>query len=161
MSETAGGLADWSDWPLDREIVLARVVNASRQRAFDAWADPEQIVQWFGPAGLEIETREIDIRPGGIWRFDMVGHGQRYGNRMEFVRIEPPRLIEMLHGADRDDDPDRFRTLVTFDEQGNGRTVVTLRQLHPSAARRDAVIGFGAVEFGGQTLDKLAAHIQG
>ena len=40
-----------------------------------------------------------------------------------------------------------------------GKTVVTLRQLHPTAARREEVIGFGAVELGYQTLDKLAAHM--
>ena len=65
----------------------------------------------------------------------------------------------MDHGLDQDDDPGRFRMTITFDEQSNGKTVVTLRQLHPTAARRAAVIGFGAVELGLQTLDKLAAHV--
>ena len=49
--------------------------------------------------------------------------------------------------------------LVTFDQQSNGKTVLTLRQMHPSAEQRQNKIGFGAVEFGGQTLDKLARHI--
>ena len=70
-------------------------------------------------------------------------------------------LIEALHGSDTDDDPDRFRLLVTFDAQDNGKTVVTLRQLHPTPGRRSTVIGFGAVEYGGQTLDKLALHAEG
>ncbi|MGE0241405.1 MAG: SRPBCC domain-containing protein [Parvibaculaceae bacterium] len=65
-----------------------------------------------------------------------------------------------IRGADRDDDPNRFRTIVTFDERSNGKTVVTLRQLHPTKARRDAGIGFGAVEYGYQTLDKLARHVE-
>jgi len=37
--------------------------------------------------------------------------------------------------------------------------VLTLRQLHPTAARRDEVIGFGAVELGLQTMQKLARHL--
>lgn len=37
---------------------------------------------------------------------------------------------------------------------------MTLRQLHRSTARRAEVIGFGAVELGYQTLDKLAEHLQ-
>ena len=61
--------------------------------------------------------------------------------------------------TDKDDDPGKFRTLITFDEQTDGKTVLTLRQMHPTRAQRDAVIGFGAVEYGGQTLDKLAAHL--
>ena len=58
-----------------------------------------------------------------------------------------------------DDDPARFHMTITFDEQSDGRCVLTMRQLHPTKAQRDATIGFGAVEFGYQTLDKLARHL--
>jgi hypothetical protein len=51
------------------------------------------------------------------------------------------------------------RMLVTFDVQTDGKTVLTLRQMHPTRDRREAAIGFGAVEFGYQTLDKLADHL--
>ncbi len=150
----------WAGWPIDREIVLARVIEAPRSVAYAAWADPDQIQKWFGPEGMTIETREIELRPGGRWRFDMVApDGFRYSNRMVFLRMEAPSLIEVEHGSDQDDDPGRFRMLVTFDEQGNGKTVVTLRQMHPSKAQREATIGFGAVEYGAQTLDKLARHV--
>ena len=150
----------WSGWPIDREIVIARVIDAPRKLVYAAWTDPKQIQMWFGPEGFAIETREIDLRPGGLWRFDMVAaDGTRYSNRMVFLRMEPPALLEIEHGSDRDNDPDRFRMLVTFDEQGNGKTVLTLRQMHPSAERRKTTIGFGAVEYGSQTLDKLARHI--
>jgi uncharacterized protein YndB with AHSA1/START domain len=86
--------------------------------------------------------------------------GQRFTNRMQFRRIERPTLIEFDHGADSDDDPGQFRTTITFDEQGDGKTVITLRQLHPTKARRDAGIGFGAVEYEYQTLEKLARHVE-
>jgi uncharacterized protein YndB with AHSA1/START domain len=150
----------WAAWPLDREIVLSRVIDAPRELVFDAWTDPEQLAVWFGPRGLAIETHEADIRVGGSWRFDMVGaNGVRYDNRMTFLRIDRPRLIEVDHGPDKDDDPRKFRMLLTFDEQTDGKTVLTLRQMHPTRAARDAGIGFGAVEFGYQTLDKLADHM--
>ena len=78
---------------------------------------------------------------------------------MVFLKIDAPRLLEMDHGSDKDDDPGKFRVIITFDEQSDGKTVVTLRQLHPTKQQRDATIGFGAVEFGYQTLEKLAQHI--
>ena len=150
----------WGSWPIDREIVFARVVDASREVVFRAWTDPAEIVQWFGPEGMSIDTHEIDIRVGGVWRFDMIApDGTRYGNRMEFLRVEQPALLEIEHGGDTVDDPGRFRMLVTFDEQSNGKTVVTLRQMHPSKVQRDNTIGFGAVEYGLQTMSKLAAHL--
>lgn len=67
----------------------------------------------------------------------------------------------MDHGTPEPDDPDRFHVVVTFDEQADGKTVLTLRQLHPSRERRGVVIGFGAVEYGLQTLDSLGAWLEG
>jgi uncharacterized protein YndB with AHSA1/START domain len=83
-----------------------------------------------------------------------------YSNRIEYLEITPPERIVFDHGSDQDNDPNRFRVTLTFDEQANKKTVVTLRQLHPTKARRDAVIAFGAVEYGFQTLDKLAEHLR-
>jgi uncharacterized protein YndB with AHSA1/START domain len=48
---------------------------------------------------------------------------------------------------------------ITFDAQSNGKTVLTLRQLHPTKELRQVKIGFGAVEIGNGTLDKLAEHL--
>jgi uncharacterized protein YndB with AHSA1/START domain len=151
-----------STWALDREIVLSRVINAPRDLVFQAWVNPQHLAQWFGPSGFKIETREMDIRVGGMWRFEMVGpDGTRWPSRILFLTIETPSLIVFDHGDDKDDDPGRFRTTVTFDQQSDGKTVVTLRQIHPTKAQRDAGIGFGAVEYGYQTLDKLARHVEG
>ena len=146
---------------LEREIVLCRVIDAPRERVFAAWVDPAQITQWFGPSGFTCDTQECDIRPGGRWCFTYTGpDGTKWPNRIDFVTIDPPRLIEMDHGSGQDDDPIRFHVTVTFDAQSNGKTVLTMRQFHPSAERRNAVINFGAVEYGYQTLDKLARHLQ-
>jgi uncharacterized protein YndB with AHSA1/START domain len=147
-------------WALEREIVLCRVINAPRERVFAAWTDPNQVTQWFGPAGFKTETLECDIRPGGRWRFIYTGpDGTKWDNRMVFLRVEAPRLIEMEHGPDKDNDPTRFHVTITFDAQSDGKTVLTMRQLHPTAEQRDAGIGFGAVEYGYQTLDKLVRHL--
>ena len=149
-------------WSLDREIVLARVIDAPRQTVFSAWSDPAHLPKWFGPTGFEIDTKDIDVRPGGCWRFDMIApDGRRWASRMTFLRIEAPTLIEFDHGEDGPNDSNRFRSTVTFDEQSDGKTVITLRQLHPTAARRAEVIAFGAVEFGYQPLDKLARPVGG
>ncbi|MFD1611685.1 SRPBCC family protein [Sphingomonas tabacisoli] len=147
-------------WALDREIVLCRVIDAPRERVFEAWTDPKQIAQWFGPDGFTVESLECDIRPGGRWRFIYTGpDGKIWDNRIVFLTVEAPRLIEMEHGHDKDDDPTRFHVTVMFDEQSDGKTVLTMRQLHPTREQREGAIGFGAVEFGYQTLGKLARHV--
>ena len=78
---------------------------------------------------------------------------------MQPALFERPRLMEMDHGIDQDDDPGMFRFTVTFAEQANGKTVLMMRQLAASPEQRDGMIGFGAVEYGYQTLDKLAAYV--
>ena len=152
---------DLSKWSLEREIVVARVINAPRELVFRAWTDAKHLPKWFGPNGFSCTTHEIDIRVGGRWRFDMLGpDGTLYSNRMVFLEIRSPELIVFEHGHDVDDDPTRFRTTLTFDEQKDKKTVLTLRQIHPTKAQRDAGIGFGAVELGMQTLDKLTEHVR-
>jgi len=152
-----------SAWPqdlIDREIVLTRLVDAPRELVFDVWTNPEHLPKWFGPAGFKVQTKEIDITVGGRWCFDMIApDGTCYDNRMVFKRIERPSLIEADHGGDKDNDPNRFHMLVTFMEQSNGKTAVTLRQIHPSKAHRDNGLAFGAVEYGNQTMDKLAQYV--
>ena len=150
-------------WSLDREIVLVKLLDHPLDKVFAAWMDPKALTAWYGPSGLSIETHEADIREGGFWRFDMVGvfegREQRFANLMRFVEIVPNERIVMDHGTPDHDDPDRFRVTVTFDEQTDGKTVLTLRQLHPSRERRRQVIAFGAVEYGLQTLAGLEAWL--
>jgi uncharacterized protein YndB with AHSA1/START domain len=149
-----------TQWALEREIVLSRVFDAPRELVFEAWTDPEGLAQWFGPKGFVTKTHEIDVRVGGLWRFEMrAPNGTLYPNRIEYLEIKKPERLVMDHGSDMDEDPNRFRVTITFDSQSDGKTVVTMRQLHPSKAQRDTGIGFGAVELGYQTLDKLAAKL--
>ncbi len=83
----------------------------------------------------------------------MVGEGVRYDNRMTFLGIERPHLIEVDHGSDKDDDPNKFRMLVTFDEQTDGKTVLTLRQMHPTRGR-----GANAVHWASAQSNSATRH---
>jgi len=142
---------------LEREIVLSRVIDAPAELVYRAWVDPERMFQWFGPTGYRCEaSSQSETRAGEVRRFVMIApDGQRFDSRMTFLEVIPDKRLVFEHGSDMDDDPQRFRTTVTLDQQGNGKTVLTLRQLHPSKARRDWGIGIGAVELGYQTLGKL------
>jgi uncharacterized protein YndB with AHSA1/START domain len=153
-------ITDPTTWSLDREIVLVRVLEATREAVFAAWTDPEAFCQWFGPDGFTCTVREMDVRPGGRARFDMVSaDGTEYTNRFDYLEVVPAERLVLDHGSDADDDPARFRVTIVLDEQADGKTVLTLRQLHPTVEQRVATIGFGAVELGLQTMQKLADHL--
>jgi uncharacterized protein YndB with AHSA1/START domain len=50
------------------ELVVTRVFDASRERIWETWTTPERIARWFAP-GIVMEVRELDVRPGGRFRF--------------------------------------------------------------------------------------------
>src|SRR5262245_65569471 len=79
----------------DREIVTTRLVDAPPDRVFDAWTDPEQIVQWWGPRGFTTTTSTMEARPGGVWRFVMHGpDGRDYQNKITYFEVvRPERLV--------------------------------------------------------------------
>lgn len=152
---------DVTTWALDREIVLSRVLDAPRALVYEAWTKPEHLTKWFCPKGFTTETIECDVRVGGKYRFVMVApDGKRYDNRIVYLELRAPELLVFDHGGDKDDDAGKFRVTITLDEQSDGKTVVTLRQLHPTKEQRKATVAFGAVEIGYGTLDNLATYVR-
>jgi uncharacterized protein YndB with AHSA1/START domain len=148
-----------STWSIDRELVLTRVFDAPRPLVFRMWTEREHLSKWFGPRGFTTTTHEHEATVGGRWRFDMQApDGTVFANLIQYLEITPPERLVFDHGSP--DDPYQFRVMVTFDEQANKKTVVTMRQLHRTKEQRDQKLAFGAVEYGGQTFDKLAEHLR-
>jgi uncharacterized protein YndB with AHSA1/START domain len=143
----------------DRELVLTRLFDAPRELVFDAYTDPKHIAEWWGPNGFSTTVYEMDVRPGGRWRFMMHGpDGKDWPNRIVYREVVRPERLEYEHGSDVDDDPERFQVTVTFTEEEGG-TRLTSRLVLPTAEQRAIKVKFGAVELGQQTLDRFAAHL--
>lgn len=144
----------------DRELVMSRDFDAPRDLVFQAWTDPAHLPMWFGPDGFSLTVHEIDVRPGGAWRFIMHGpDGTDYSNRVVYQEIARPERLVYLHGEDVDDDPGAFHVTVLFEEV-DGRTRMTQRIVFNTAAQRAGVVSFGAIELGKQTMGRLAAHLE-
>jgi uncharacterized protein YndB with AHSA1/START domain len=143
----------------EREIAITRIFDAPRTLVFEAWTDPKHLVHWWGPKGFTNTFQEIDVRPGGVWRFIMHGpDGRDYQNQIVFDEIMKPERIVYSHNGD-EGEPVRFTTTVTFAERG-GKTELTMRMVFPSAGERDRVIKeYLAIEGGNQTLARLAEHV--
>lgn len=145
----------------DREIRLSRVFDAPRSLVFDAWTDPVQVVQWWGPEGFMTTILEMDVRPGGIWRFIMhAPDGVDFPNRVIFKEIVRPELLVYVHGTGIDEDGfEDFSVTVTFADRG-GKTELTMQSLFATKAGRDKVVReYGAIEGGKQHLAQLAEYL--
>ena len=146
--------------PGKQEIVITREIAAPRELVFDAWTDPKHVGHWWGPNGFTTTTHEMDVRPGGVWRFIMHGpDGVDYPNRIVYQEVVRPERLVYVHGGDNSAEPPDFHTTVTFEERG-GRTTVTMRAMFRSVADRDRVIReHGALEGGQQTLGRLEEYL--
>jgi uncharacterized protein YndB with AHSA1/START domain len=144
----------------EREIVVSRIFDAPRELIFDAWTDPQHIGRWWGPRGFTTTTAEMDVRPGGVWRFVMHGpNGVDYQNKVVYVEVVPPERLVYNHSSGEEDDSGEFKVTVTFAAQGD-KTELTMRALFKSAAERDRVVKeFGAIDGAHQTLDRLAEYL--
>jgi uncharacterized protein YndB with AHSA1/START domain len=136
---------------VDREIVATRLFHAPRELVFEMWTNREHISNWWGPRRFTTTTYEMDVRPGGVWRFTMHGpDGRNYENKIVYREIVAPERISYFHES-----PPPFDTTVTFSEQAEG-TSVTARMLFESAESREAVAkAHGAVEGLHQMLARL------
>jgi uncharacterized protein YndB with AHSA1/START domain len=144
----------------DREIFLRRVISAPRELVFDAFTHPAHVAQWWGPNGFTTQVHEMDVRPGGLWRFLYTGpDGTKYANRVTYREVVRPERLAYLHDSDVDNDPQAFEVTVTFEAQGP-KTLVIMHSVFLTAQACQHVKSFGAEELGQQTLAKLDAFVQ-
>jgi uncharacterized protein YndB with AHSA1/START domain len=81
----------------DQQVLITRIFDAPRDLVFQAWTDPDQVAQWYGPDGFDTprETVTIDLRVGGRWELGMVQKksGTVFPVSYEIVELDPPRLL--------------------------------------------------------------------
>jgi uncharacterized protein YndB with AHSA1/START domain len=136
------------------ELILTRTFDASREVVFQAWTDPKGLAQWWGPRGFTTKIHEMDVRPGGAWRYAMLGpDGNEYPFDGVYVEVVAPERL-VLDGAIHGSPEQRVWTEVTFAER-EGKTEITVRQLFSfeSDATRGAPIGWN------QQFDRFAEFL--
>ncbi len=141
------------------EVVLSRHFSAPPDLVFEAWTRSDFADQWMGPRGFTTHTTSMDVRPGGVWIYEM--RSAEYGNfpnRVRYLEVVPPERLVYDHDSGIDNDPGGFRVFVSFTPV-NGGTTLKMRTVLPSEEAYAKVVQFGAVEMGNQTLEKLSEHL--
>jgi uncharacterized protein YndB with AHSA1/START domain len=136
---------------IDREshtIRLTRDFDAPRAEIFEAWTKPEHVACWWDAAGEPLAKCEIDLRPGGSFKFVMKGHPD-----MPFAgtyrEVAPPsRLVFDGLGA-------VGRVIL---EEARGRTHMTVEIECRSAEHLDQFLEMGVDAGTARTLDNLVAY---
>ena len=84
----------------EREIVITRFFDAPPEVVFEAWTNPEQLAQWWGPEDFTNPVCELDVRVGGDWRIVMrAPDGAMYPCRGVYLEIvAPERTLTACRG---------------------------------------------------------------
>ena len=115
-----------------------KIIKASPQAIYDAWMDPDVLIQWLPPAGMTGQLHAFDGRVGGGYEMSLfysaaeqADLGKTAGNedrvRVRFVDLVPPRRIVQAVIFDSDDAglQGEMTMEITF-ERGSGGTEVTI-----------------------------------
>ncbi|WP_440771650.1 SRPBCC family protein [Natronorubrum sp. DTA28] len=148
--------------PSEYDMTIRRTFDAPRERVFEAWTDPEQVAQWWGPKGFTVPRCEMDVRPGGSFSIDMEGpDGTIYPDEGVFHEVDEPERLVVTSRAFEDDDGEfqlEVRQTVTFADR-DGRTELTLKA-EVLTATPEVAEALGGMELGwSQSLDKLEAYV--
>jgi len=140
------------------EISITRVYDAPVQTVWEAWTDPDQVAQWWGPRGFTLTTHHKDLRPGGIWHYTMHGpDGVDYPNKTLYHVVEQHQKLVYDHGG-YDDRPPLFRVTVLFSEW-DGKTTMQMTMTLPTAEEAEATRKFIKMAGGNATWDRLAEFL--
>ena len=75
-------------------LTLKRRLNATPERVYTAWTDPEQVAQWFGPPHIETVEADADARKGGRYRIFMRSKdGEEHDVRGIYRKVVPNREL--------------------------------------------------------------------
>jgi uncharacterized protein YndB with AHSA1/START domain len=140
--------------PSDREIVVTRVVEAPRRVVFEAFTNPKHVPNWLtGPEGWTMPVCQIDLRPGGTWRYVYrKDDGSEMTMQGSYREVVPPaRLVSTESWGP--EWPETVNTMVLT--EAGGLTTITITVSYPSKEARDAALETGMKDGMDQSFARL------
>lgn len=126
----------------NKEVLIEEVFNASAEKVFSAWTDPEKLLKWYAPDGCTIRFKSLSVKTGG--HFHSCIHNPQFGDCWaigEYIEVSPnTKLVFTMINADENGNPVNpadigmdpqwpAETLVTITlTEENGKTRLQLKQ---------------------------------
>ena len=135
-----------------------RRLDAPRELVWKAHTDPELVAKWWGPHRHQTRVAEMDLRPGGKWRYVSVdADGNEFAFYGEYLEIVPPELIRWTFMFDVEGvGPQGGPETLTLEDLG-GRTLMRAVSHMGSADVIDEALATGMTQGAIETLDRLEA----
>ena len=111
----------------EHEFVVEHTIQSTPERIFEAYTEPDFIAQWWANPGQSLRVDEMDVRPGGEWRFTHLHDGDE---------------AMVMHGEYREVDP-VTRLCYTFNMgEGTDEEILTIVELEAVEAGTDVTLTF-------------------
>ena len=135
----------------EREIVVTRTINGPPCLVFEAWTKPELFKRWWVPksAPISLLSCEMDVRVGGRYRLVFSADTRTMEFFGKYLEVAP--CSRLVWTNDEGGDAAAAITTVTFEER-DGKTLLTMRDLHPS---KEALDASGSTDAMPESLDQL------
>jgi uncharacterized protein YndB with AHSA1/START domain len=140
-----------------QDLVMERVFEAPRELVWKVMNDPELVTRWWGPKGYTTTVEEMDVRPGGRWRW--INHttgGEHAPFRGEYLEVVPPERVVRTSYFDVPGFDDRPAIETMILEDLGDRTKVTARSRFPSIEDLEGALAVGMIGGALDSYDRLA-----
>jgi uncharacterized protein YndB with AHSA1/START domain len=141
----------------ERELIITRAFDAPQWLVWQAWTEPERLMQWACPNECTLLSCDGELHVGGTWHSEMRSHdGRKLVVRGTYREIAPCEGLMFTH-AWTEGMPPGPETIVTVHlSEHQGRTTMIFRQTgFDSAQSRDGHEGGW-----GQAFDRLGQYLQ-
>lgn len=141
------------------DLVMERVFDAPRALVWKAFTEPERIARWWGPHGTTTTIVEMDVRPGGIWRY--INHTPDGDDPFtgQYREVVPPERLVYTFVYDVEGLRDQVAIVTETLTALESRTRLTSRTRFPSVEALEGAAAAGMAEGAMQTWDRLAAEL--
>ena len=147
----------------DRELVIARIIDAPREKVFRAWTDPKLMMQWFAPLPSTTPAAEVDLRPGGTSMVVMRDpEGNDFPSSGVYLEIVEKERLVFTDAYARAWEPSEkpFMTVVLTFEDESGKTRYTARARHWTVEETERHRQMGFHEGWAKCADQLEALVK-
>jgi uncharacterized protein YndB with AHSA1/START domain/uncharacterized glyoxalase superfamily protein PhnB len=154
--------AEGSSACAERELSITRLIDASSDKLYRAWTEPELLKQWFTPAPWCTTHAEVDVRPGGSQSVTMRGpNGEEVHCRGVYLEVAPNERLVWTDAYSTAWEPSTraFMTAVITFENENGKTRYTARSRHWTVADLQAHEKMGFSDGWNKATDQLEALV--
>ncbi len=122
----------------DRVLVITRLLAAPLALVFQAWTDPERMMRWYAPEGLETPYAEADLCVGGRFRVLMrEADGKEHDVSGEYREIVQNRKLVFTWSWVRSPE-DISLVTVELEPEGDGTRLTLTHEQLPDSEERDS-----------------------